>query len=99
MDRACGPCIAIRLHPLVQALNAKGIKADEKNLRNEMKKRYGKSCNGSQHFLDPSRVSPTMMRTKHYDNTKHAKCMFIPHRDINDETLELLYSGNIQWHV
>lgn len=93
MDRAGGSCIAIRLHPLVQVLSAKGFKTDEKEIRKEMRQHYGKSCNGAQYFLDANRVSPKVIRTKLYDNTKHAKCMFIPQCDIEENTLELLHSG------
>ena len=94
--RAGGPCIAIRLHPLVQELHTAGVIVDENKIRYEMKQRYGKLFNGTQYFLDPSRVSPVPIRNKHYNNTKHAKCIFIPHCDIEEHIMEKLHLGKLR---
>ena len=91
VERSGDSCIAIRLHPLVQMLKKAGIEVDEKKIREEFNKRYGKPYVGNQHFLDPRSNSPKPIRNKSYDNTKHAKCIFIPHQDVGNSIMEMLH--------
>jgi len=86
-------CIALRLRPLVQMLNNAGVGADEKKIRNEFNKTYGKSFVGNQHFLDATRSSPMPIRNKSYCNTKHAKCIFIPSSDVGHPISDMLLSA------
>ena len=86
-------CIAIRLHPLVLILNEAGIRADERMIRQEFNRCYGKPYVGNQHFLDPSHSSPEPIRSKSYSNTKHAKCIFVPRSDVEHHITEMLFSA------
>lgn len=88
VERSGDSCIAIQLHPLVQMLKKASIEADEKKIR-EFNTSYGKPYVGNQHFLDPSSISPKPIRNKSYDNTKHAKFIFIPHQDVGDKKVNV----------
>ena len=72
--RCGGTCLAVRLHPLVQELGHNGLHIDELAVREEAKQLYGKSYNGTQHFLDESHESPKPVQNQQYNNTKVAKC-------------------------
>ena len=78
---------------LQELLNNQHIHMDERKIRLSIKQQYGQSHSGTQHFLDPQRTSPTPVRTKAYNNTKLAKCVFIACEDIGEEILLKLNSG------
>ena len=91
--------MAIRLHPLAEIT---GNLSMESQIRDVLKQLYGKSHKGIQYFLDPLSTLPYPypVRTKDENNTKSCKCVFIGYKDLQDNTLEKLYSGYIlQLHM
>ena len=88
-----GTCLAVRLHPLVQELSRNGLHVDERSVRDEVKRRYGKSSNGTQHFLDESYDSPKPVRNRQYSNTKVAKCIFMAYKDTGEELIKDIKLG------
>jgi len=87
------PCIAVRLHPLVQMIKSAGIHADQKRIRQEFNECYGHPYTGNQHFLHPDHSSPKPIRCKSYRNTTHAKCIFIPRSDVGQDIEEILLAA------
>ena len=90
-----GTCLAVRLHPLIAAFNGSGVHIDERSVREEIKRKYGKSSSGTQHFLDESHRSPKPIRNRKYCNTKVAKCIFVAYRDVNEEIIKNIKSSRL----
>ena len=88
-----GTCLAVRLHPLVQELSCNGLHVDERSIRDEVKYRYGKSSNGTQHFLDESHDSPKPVRNRQYSNTRIARCIFMAYKETGEELIKDIKSG------
>lgn len=87
--------MAVRLHPLIQALNCSGLHIDERSVRDEVKHRYGKSSSGTQHFLDESHQSPKPVHNRKYSNTKVAKCIFIAYHDVGKQVIKDIKSSKL----
>ena len=88
-----GTCLAIHLHPLIQALAVDGERVDENLIRGECKRLYGKFHTGVQHFLDPSCDFSIPIRSKGYNNTKPAKCIFVCCKDVEIKVVEEIKSS------
>lgn len=86
--------IAVRLHPLSECLLGSGIQINEKAAAKKLST-PASAYHGYQHFLDPARTSPTIVRTRTECNTKIAKCIFINAKDISSSTIGKLRSGTV----
>ena len=84
--------MALRLHPLAEITGNQSV---ESQIRDVLRQLYGKSHKGAQYFLDPQSKLPYPypVRTKEQNNTKSCKCVFVGHKDLQDNTLEKLFSG------
>ena len=85
--------VAVRLHPMVQALAKGGVHVNEREIRAAAKQLYGPAHCGVQYFLDPERQSPKPIRHKTCGNTKGARCIFIKYRDVGAPTIDMLCLG------